>query len=107
MDRWNARILATAALLALAVACGKSESEPKSPEPAMDKNAAADAFAELGEADAKLAEAQAICPVSGKKLGSMGTPIKVMVGDKAVFLCCGNCKSRLLAEPDKYLAKLK
>ncbi len=36
---------------------------------------------------------QGICPVSGQKLGSHGTPIKVAVGkDKEeVFLCCKGC----------------
>ena len=35
------------------------------------------------------AMAQGICPVSGGKLGSMGAPIKVKVGENEVaFLCC-------------------
>jgi hypothetical protein len=34
---------------------------------------------------------QGICPVSGKKLGSMGTPVKVQVGQETVFLCCQGC----------------
>jgi hypothetical protein len=38
------------------------------------------------------ASAQGICPVSGGKLGSMGDPIKVKVGDEEVaFLCCKGC----------------
>ncbi len=36
--------------------------------------------------------AQGICPVSGEKLGSMGKPIKVQVGESEVaFLCCQGC----------------
>lgn len=36
--------------------------------------------------------AQGICPVSGGKLGSMGAPIKVKVGENEVaFLCCKGC----------------
>ncbi len=36
--------------------------------------------------------AQGICPVSGQKLGSMGEPVKVKVGDNEVaFLCCKDC----------------
>jgi hypothetical protein len=36
--------------------------------------------------------AQGICPVSGSKLGSMGEPIKVKVGeDEHAFLCCKSC----------------
>lgn len=38
------------------------------------------------------ATAQGICPVSGGKLGSMGDPIKVKVGEEEVaFLCCKGC----------------
>ena len=47
---------------------------------------------------------QNICPVSGKPLGSMGQPIKVMIGDKSVFLCCKGCVKKIKAEPAKYLA---
>ncbi|MEZ6096113.1 MAG: hypothetical protein R3C03_18125 [Pirellulaceae bacterium] len=36
--------------------------------------------------------AQGICPVTGEKLGSMGEPVKVPVGDEEVaFLCCKSC----------------
>lgn len=34
---------------------------------------------------------QDICPVSGQKLGSMGEPLKVQVGEETVFLCCKGC----------------
>ena len=34
---------------------------------------------------------QAICPVSGDKLGEHGLPIKVKVGKEEVFLCCKGC----------------
>ena len=34
---------------------------------------------------------QGICPISGQKLGSMGTPIKVKVGKETVFVCCRGC----------------
>ncbi len=37
------------------------------------------------------AAVQAICPVSGEALGSMGDPIKVQVGEETVFLCCKGC----------------
>lgn len=35
--------------------------------------------------------AQGICPVSGKKLGSMGTPVKTKIGKEELFLCCKAC----------------
>ena len=61
----------------------------------------------LSDADQKLARAQRICPVSDEPLGDMGTPIKLDVKGKAVFICCAGCKKRILNNPDKYLAKLK
>lgn len=118
---------ATAALLVLAVGCGKSESghddhddhdhdktEAHDDHEGHDDHGAEghdegekDAFAALGAEDAKLAKAQGKCPVTGETLGGkMGTPVKVMVGDKPVFICCPSCKKKLLADPDKYLAKL-
>ncbi len=36
----------------------------------------------------------------------MGTPRKVDVNGKTVFICCEGCRESLLEEPDKYLAKL-
>ncbi len=39
--------------------------------------------------------AQAICPVTGKKLGSMGDPIKVATADgEEMFLCCEACHGK-------------
>ena len=56
------------------------------------------------EADAALVNRQAKCPVMDEPLGSMGQPIKVMVGDKPIFLCCKGCIKKIQAEPAKYLA---
>ncbi len=55
-------------------------------------------------ADAALIKRQAKCPVMDELLGSMGQPIKVMVGDKPIFLCCKGCIKKIKAEPAKYLA---
>lgn len=42
-------------------------------------------------------KAQGICPVSGQKLGSMGAPIKVKVGEEEhAFLCCKGCQGKQL-----------
>jgi Cu(I)/Ag(I) efflux system membrane fusion protein len=51
-------------------------------------------------------EQQKTCPVTGLKLGSMGDPVLVEVGDKKVWTCCPACPPKLEAEPDKYLARL-
>jgi hypothetical protein len=45
----------------------------------------------LSRRDTLRIAAQQICPVSGKKLGSMGTPIKKRIGDQDLFLCCNAC----------------
>ncbi|EMI18700.1 putative secreted protein [Rhodopirellula maiorica SM1] len=55
-------------------------------------------------ADAALVAKQAKCPVMDEPLGSMGQPVKVMVGDKPIFLCCKGCVKKIKAEPAKYLA---
>jgi YHS domain-containing protein len=65
-----------------------------------------DAMAGLSEADRAAAMAQKVCPVSGEMLGEMGTPIKVTVKGRDVFLCCEGCREKIEADPDKYLAKL-
>jgi Cu(I)/Ag(I) efflux system membrane fusion protein len=61
---------------------------------------------ELSPEDHKSAMAQHMCPVSGEMLGTMGAPEKVDVNGKSVWICCDGCKDKLLAGPDKYLAKL-
>ncbi|GAB5444700.1 MAG: hypothetical protein Fues2KO_50490 [Fuerstiella sp.] len=37
---------------------------------------------------------QKICPVMGEPLGSMGTPIKVKIGEEELFLCCEACRKK-------------
>ncbi len=44
--------------------------------------------------------------MTGKDLGSMGTPERVVVSGRTVFLCCGGCEAWLRREPEKYLAKI-
>jgi hypothetical protein len=79
-------------------------------EPAADTSSAngdvTAALASLSEADRTAALAQKTCPVSDEALGSMGTPIKVTVAGRDVFICCESCRDSLVADPDKYLAKL-
>lgn len=64
------------------------------------------ALAQLSAVDRALAEKQKICPVSGEPLGSMGTPVKVNVNGRDVFLCCAGCEDALRDQPETYLAKL-
>lgn len=66
-----------------------------------------EAFAELSPADRQLAEAQKMCPVSDQALGSMGTPIKVTVEGREVFVCCEGCVDELKSKFAEYVAKLQ
>jgi YHS domain-containing protein len=65
-----------------------------------------DAMAGLSETDRAAALAQKVCPVSDEALGGMGTPIKVTVNGRDVFLCCEGCREKFEANPDEYFAKL-
>ncbi len=53
-----------------------------------------------------VAERQKLCPVTNKPLGSMGTPARVVVSGRVVFLCCDGCEDSLKKEPAKYLARV-
>lgn len=67
-----------------------------------------DALAALGPADRALAERQRFCPILEKsRLGSMGTPIKLMLDGQPAFLCCEGCQDRAMADPSGTLKKVK
>jgi YHS domain-containing protein len=55
-------------------------------------------------ADQDLIAKQATCPVMDEPLGSMGGTVKVMVGEKPIFLCCKGCIKKVQEEPAKYLS---
>jgi hypothetical protein len=58
------------------------------------------ALAKLAPADRALAEKQQFCPIlKNSRLGSMGTPVKLMIEDQPVFVCCPGCKPKALADP--------
>jgi hypothetical protein len=63
-------------------------------------------LAALVEADRAGIAQQKVCPVTGAKLGSMGAPIKVLVGDQPLYLCCQGCLGQVESTPEKYLAKV-
>lgn len=48
----------------------------------------------------------ATCAVSGQKLGSMGDPLDVVIGNRLVRLCCKGCVKSLRKDPLKYFSKL-
>lgn len=88
---------------------GASIVRPSTPTD-LEAKIAAD-LAKLSPADRKLAEAQVYCPIlKGSPLGSMGVPIKLVVHNQPVFICCSGCEKGALANPQRTLeevAKLK
>jgi hypothetical protein len=65
-------------------------------------------LAKLSDEDRKLAEAQKWCAIENDdRLGSMGVPVKVMIKDQPVFLCCKGCVDKAKADPDKTLSTVK
>jgi hypothetical protein len=93
----SARTLACLGFLFALAGCGGGAAAP-APN--------ADSKPTLTEADKVLIEKQKLCLVAEEPLGSMGTPIKLTVKGRDVFLCCEGCREAVLADPDKYLAKL-
>jgi hypothetical protein len=65
-----------------------------------------DPLAALAPADRAAAQRQKVCPVTGKPLGSMGTPPKLTVRGRTFYLCCDGCNGAVEADPERVLAKL-
>jgi hypothetical protein len=76
---------------------------------AQDKEATIRAnLAKLPEKDRKLAEAQKWCAVeTDDRLGASGVPVKIMIKDQPVFLCCKSCIDQAQKNPDQTLAHVK
>jgi len=94
----------------VALLAGCSTTPPTNPVVAKPSGSAVDSdtasnLAKLSPEDRKLAEAQKVCPITGEPLGSkdMGVPVKIMLKDQPVFLCCKSCEKKALADPDKTL----
>lgn len=85
---------------------GGSTVRPSTPE---DSDAKVNqALARLSAADRKIAEAQEFCPVlPDSRLGGMGVPVKVMIENQPVFLCCDGCVKTARANPKDTLAKVQ
>jgi hypothetical protein len=63
---------------------------------------------QLPPEDLQLADAQRFCAIeTDKRLGSMGVPVKVLVKDQPVFLCCDSCRTKALAHADRTLARVE
>jgi hypothetical protein len=112
------RVVGTVCFLGLSViltACsgGSSGADPKEgaakkAELSEENREIADERARLSPEDRVLVEAQEWCVVSAKqRLGSMGAPIKLTIQGRPVFICCGGCKRKAEADPDKTIAKVE
>ena len=63
-------------------------------------------LAKLSPTDRETAQLQRTCPITGNRLGVMGPPIKVAIGEETVWLCCSSCKEESLKDPKGTLAKV-
>jgi len=72
--------------------------------PPEDRESAA--LDKLNPEDRKLALTQKVCPVTGAKLGSMGKPYRMSLGNRVVFLCCKGCEGAVKKDPGSVLKKL-
>jgi Cu(I)/Ag(I) efflux system membrane fusion protein len=76
--------------------------------PAEEESLIEAGLAKLTPEDRQLAVAQRYCAVlPDNRLGSMGAPVKLMLKDRPVFLCCDGCKKEALGHPDETLKKVE
>jgi hypothetical protein len=90
---------------------GNAEDHSHKAAPAAVKQGTEDADimaerAKLSSEDQGLVAAQELCAISDERLGVMGPPVKLVIKGQPVFLCCGGCKKKALAGPEKTLAKV-
>lgn len=105
---WNSASFAAMALFL--IGCGSAAKGPPSAaghDGHIDKAEQQANFAKLNDDDRPLAEAQGYCAVSSEPLGSMGPPIKLIVHEQPVFVCCKGCEKNAKSNPDKTLAKVE
>jgi multidrug efflux pump subunit AcrA (membrane-fusion protein) len=61
----------------------------------------------LDPADRQLARAQRLCPITEAPLGAMGKPVKVVLRNQPVFLCCKGCVLKANKDPLATLKKVE
>lgn len=57
----------------------------------------------LSETDRAGIAQQRICPVSGDVLGSKGQIVKVLIGERPLYLCSKDCMAEVRKSPEKFL----
>lgn len=96
-----------ATVLALAAGCSSHAGCKTCREPAVSavlQVPTPTAVSAAGPAPVGLFGGQKRCPVTGEELGSMGEPLAVTVGGRAIYVCCRGCAKRAQADPAKALA---
>lgn len=113
------RWLGLAALVGFLAGCGTNATRPmagtgtppasaKASEQKDEEAAIQKALAALDPEDRQAAEAQRFCAVMDEnRLGSMGKPVKLMLKEQPVFLCCAGCRKKAERDPDKTLARVE
>jgi hypothetical protein len=87
---------------------GPSKTETAKPSGAAAKLSAKEleGIKELPQAEQDAAIAQAVCPVSTHKLGSMGKPLKVTAEGRTFYICCDSCEDDVKTKGKEVVAKL-
>jgi Cu(I)/Ag(I) efflux system membrane fusion protein len=104
------KTLATVEALKKARTAAPKTVETPKPAPGAGKEAEIRAnLAKLGDADRKLAEAQKYCPETEARLGDpeMGVPVKVLVAEQPVFVCCKACRKDAIDGGKETLKKVE
>lgn len=94
MLRSRSYIAGFIALLLLAAGCGGS-ARHGSREAALTS---------LSPDDRRLAESQGYCAVTSEPLGEMGPPLKLILNERSVWICCSGCAKKARANPPKTIA---
>ena len=67
-----------------------------------------ESLSKLSDEDRKLAIAQRFCAsMEYQRLGTMGTPLKLVLDGKPVFICCKGCGNDAKANPKETLTKVE
>lgn len=110
MKRYPCRLLPALILgflLAALTGCGHSHGPQAAQTGPSEAETIQAERAKLSTEDRALVEAQEYCVINTDgRLGSMGAPVKIMIKDRPVFLCCDRCEEKAKADPDKTLATL-
>ena len=64
------------------------------------------ALADATTLDQSAIDRQGVCPLTGTSLGEHGTPIKVSLNGRSLFVCCRGCIDKVLQQPDAYFQKV-